>query len=68
MPPLDKLARDICWIGFSDKKAVGCTKAAYWKRIPEDTREAYRKEAAHFVWVYDNVDLRLLLPLSFRID
>lgn len=68
MKPIDKLARDICWIGFADKRSVGKTKAAYWKSLPEETRDNYRKEASHFVWVFDNIDLRLLTPLSFRPD
>jgi hypothetical protein len=68
MTPLDKLARDICWIGFPNKKLVGRTKAQHWKNLPEETRHEYRKEAQHFVWIYDNIDLRLLGPLSFRVE
>lgn len=67
MKPLDKLARDICWLGFANPKEVGRTKAAYWKSLPEETRENYRKEASHFVWLYDNLPTDWMGPLSFRV-
>lgn len=70
MKPIDKLAREICWLGFSVeyRKTSGYTKARYWKRLTEAARASYRKEAMHFVWMYDNIDPYLLHPLSFRID
>lgn len=69
LSPIDKLARNICWIGFTTKDAKrGKTAASYWKSLPEETQKHYRDEANHFVWLYDNIDHHLLNPLSFKID
>lgn len=69
MKAIDKLAREICWFGFTDRspKTVGCTKAQYWKKLPEETRQEYRNRASEFVYLYDNLDHALLGPLSFRL-
>lgn len=49
--PLEKLAREICWQYFADPNRVGITKAAYWNRLPEETRASYRAEAERFVYL-----------------
>jgi hypothetical protein len=64
---VDRLARDICWLGLTTPGGrAGKTKASYWKSLPEETRERYRQEASNFVWLYDNLDHHLLIPLSLR--
>lgn len=66
--PLEKLAREICWLGFAnrDPKIVGCTKVQYWKRLAESKKQDYRSEARQFMYIYDNVSIALLVQLCFR--
>ena len=49
--PRERLAREICWVGFANPKAVGTTKAAYWDKLPERTKDEYRKQAREFIWL-----------------
>ena len=51
MSPIETLARDICWAGFTTKQAkTGKTKASYWRAIAETAREGYRNDARWFFW------------------
>lgn len=54
--PRERLAREICWVGFANPSAVGKTKAAYWDGLPEFTKEEYRKQAREFIWLTKNLD------------
>lgn len=38
MTPIEKLARDVCYNGFASRRDVGCSKAAYWKRLSDEKR------------------------------
>ena len=67
MTPIDTLARNICWLGFANPKAVGLTKAQYWKGLTKEVKQEYRKEARNFVWLYDNLPMDWMGPLSFRV-
>jgi hypothetical protein len=52
MKPIEKLAREICWLGFTTPASrAGKTKASYWKRLPEETHQSYIIEAQHFTWL-----------------
>ena len=49
--PIDKLAREICWAGFTTKEARrGKTKVTYWKSIAEEARDGYRDDARWLFW------------------
>ncbi len=63
--PMEKLAREICWLGFAlpNPKHVGCTKAQYWKNLPESTRQNYRADARQFAYLLDRLDVDLLNEL-----
>jgi hypothetical protein len=47
---LERLARDICWMGFSRKGRREKTKASYWDSLPEFTKKNYRDHASEFIW------------------
>lgn len=62
--PIEKLAREICWLGFSHPDATrGKTKASYWKSLPESTRQNYRGDARQFAYLLDRVPVDLLNEL-----
>lgn len=44
---IEKLARDICWAGFSDAIRREDTKARYWKTIAAEARADYVREAKY---------------------
>lgn len=59
--PIERLARDICWAGFTSPAAViGKTRASYWRDISPDAREEYRQEARRFAWLLNRVPVRTL--------
>ena len=60
---VEKLAREICWSGFMSPKAVGKTKAAYWKSISPKARADYIREAYRFAFLMRRVDFKILLEL-----
>lgn len=49
LSPIEKLARDICWDGFSTKPK-DTTRAAYWASLPKFTSEQYLTQAAELIW------------------
>lgn len=51
MNPVEKLARDICWAGFSNPTTVGCSKAEYWEGCAAAAKDDYRREARHLSWL-----------------
>lgn len=61
LTPVEKLAREICWLGFTHPLVKkGKTKASYWKTICEDARKGYRAEAEHFIYLLKRVPVDLL--------
>lgn len=44
---IERLARDICWVGFTEsyRKQLKQTKAQYWALMPDESRENYRGDA-----------------------
>lgn len=61
MTPIEKIAREICWLGFRHPLATkGKTKASYWKEITEEARQLYRNEAANFIYLFKRVPVNLL--------
>lgn len=61
LTPHEKLAREICWAGFSTPEGrAGKTKASYWRTITEETRQDYREQANCFIFVLSNVSADLL--------
>ena len=62
--PIEKLAAEICWLGFVHPASKrGKTKASYWKSLPESTRQDYRCEARRFAYLLDRVNDDLLNEL-----
>ncbi len=57
MKPVERLARDICWVGFFKPRSFGITKAAYWKSLPQSTRKNYEADASQFVWLLSRLPL-----------
>lgn len=51
--PMERLAREICWAGFTTPASRREAKSAnvYWGSLPEDSRQNYRQEASHFRWL-----------------
>lgn len=64
--PMERLARDLCWFGFSSDYRRGKSKVYYWKSLPEAARQNYRYEAARFAYLLNQLDAELLnqLPTS----
>lgn len=52
MSGLEKLAREICWLGFADPKNAGCTKTEYWRRIDPNAKRDYLDDARRFCSLY----------------
>ena len=63
---MEKLAREICWMGFSNPKAVGKTKAKYWQSLPPVTQNEYRTEAVHFVRILSGISSDLLNEIEIE--
>lgn len=62
---IEKLAREICWLGFRHPLATkGKTKARYWKEITESARQNYRADAEHFAYLLRRVPVDLLNELN----
>ena len=66
LSPIERLARDICWIGFVNPKLAGTTKITYWNRLPETTRTKYRDEAKRFAFLLERVPLDTLNAVHDR--
>lgn len=49
---IERLARDICWRGFSsdERKRRKGGKRVYWVEITDTSREHYRAQARSFLW------------------
>lgn len=60
--PVEVLAREICWAGFTttSPRMVSCTKAAYWREISQDARDDYLNEARRFIFLYHRIPCDVL--------
>ena len=68
MDPIEKLAREICWAGFTTKEGrFGKTKAGYWKSLPSHSRDSYYGEAKQFAWLLNRISVEVLNELH-RVD
>lgn len=65
---IEKIARDICWGEFADHKSVGCTKAAYWKKLAAERRLEYITDASRFCWWLKRQDRKLINELMSKQD
>jgi len=60
MTNLEKMARRICWLGFTTPAGrKGKTEARYWKSLSETKRREYQREAEHFMWLYKNLPVEM---------
>ena len=50
MGATEKLAREICWAGFSELGRKGKTKASYWKSISDEAKKRYINIADDFAF------------------
>lgn len=65
MGSIEKLAREICWAGFTYRDAkIGKTKAGYWKSLPEHSRALYVSEAERFAFLMKRVSVDVLNELE----
>lgn len=64
--PMEKLAREICWMGFALPEKSGTTKARYWKQISESARQNYRADAQRFVYLLENVPAAMLREIELK--
>ena len=64
MKTFEKLAREICWESFTNPKAVGATKASYWKSLPPATQSEYRNDAAKFIRILGGLNSELLRDIE----
>lgn len=64
LSPIEKLAREICWMGFSPEGRIGKTKAAYWRAISGIARKGYREDALQFAHLLKHIDVNLLNEIS----
>ncbi len=60
MSPLEKLARAICWAGFSAESRAGRTEATYWRGISDDARANYLAEASRMIWLHRQVTPKII--------
>lgn len=61
MKLMERLARDICWAGFTTMDArLGKTPTSYWKSLPESTRQNYRAEAQQLMFLLGRLDSALI--------
>lgn len=56
---IERLAREICWREFLAPESVGKTKAAYWRDLPEISKDEYRNDARFFARVLNCIDEEL---------
>jgi hypothetical protein len=49
---LERLAMDICWAEFigNPRKAAGCSKTQYWKKVTDEAKVSYRKDAERLMY------------------
>jgi hypothetical protein len=67
MAPIEKLAREICWAGFTSPGAkIGKTKASYWKSITENSRKNYIADAHRFAFLLARVSVDVLNEVHSR--
>jgi len=64
MTPVQQLAREICWAGFTKEGRAGKTKSSYWNSLPEKTRADYIREAERFSWLLKRVSVDVLNKLD----
>lgn len=50
MGKIERLARRLCWLGFSASGRRGKTEASYWAALPLETHSRYIDEAQHLLW------------------
>lgn len=55
MTATERLAREICWAGFSDAGRDGKTKAAYWKTLSPEARKRYTDIAEEFAFYAERI-------------
>ncbi|BEV45977.1 hypothetical protein CRBSH125_21600 [Afipia carboxidovorans] len=58
---IEKLARDICWSGFSGDMCIGQTKAEYWRDISWVARSGYIADAKHLLHLVDRLGLERIV-------
>lgn len=64
MTPVQQLAREICWAGFTTKAGrAGKTKNRYWQSISDHARADYIEEAERFAFLLKRVDVDVLNKL-----
>lgn len=67
MTPIEKLAREICWAGFTHPEARrGKRKASYWKSITEGARVGYIADARQFAHLLDSLDIDTINALNLK--
>jgi hypothetical protein len=59
MTAIEKLAREICWREFA-VEPTDTTKAAYWKSLPQETRDDYIADAKWLNWIVGRVPTRMI--------
>lgn len=60
MKNIEKLAREICWMGFTTREGrLGKTKASYWKSLSDEKRKEYIRDAEWWHWVYCTVPVEM---------
>lgn len=65
MALLDKIGREICWLGFTHRDAKrGKTKASYWNSLPKETHIRYRLEAQHLIWLLKTLPAKMVKELT----
>ena len=50
--PIEILAREICWRGFSGSYRPAEGKVAYWQRVTGEARERYMRDAEYLAWLW----------------
>jgi len=56
--PIERIARDICWSGFTSKDGrTGKTKRGYWESVADAKKEEYRRDARYFCFLLDALPL-----------
>lgn len=50
MTAVERLARRICWLGFSGLPRED-TEATYWAVLPAETHKKYIEEARYYLWL-----------------
>jgi hypothetical protein len=69
MAPIEKLAREICWAGFSCAEArKGKTKAKYWRDISGLARQMHLSEAGRFAYLLGAIEPSVLKEVLAEAD